>query len=100
MSIIDEELAKAFLDDPGNVDLSKATTITDEAAEALSGEGDLYLNGLTSLSDSGAKLLLRHVEGGLSLDLDELPDSAAEILRQHPSFQEDDDDEAWDDDDE
>ena len=62
-------------------------------------EGTLNLNGLTNLSDAAAKGLLRHVEGGLSLDLDELPDSAAEILRQHPSFQEDDD-EDWDEDDE
>ena len=35
MSIIDEELAKAFLDDP-DVDLSEATKITDAAAESLS----------------------------------------------------------------
>ncbi len=36
MSIIDEELAKAFLDDPDNVELYEATEITDEAAESLS----------------------------------------------------------------
>ena len=35
MSIIDEELARAFIDDPDNVDLSEATEITDEAAEIL-----------------------------------------------------------------
>jgi len=37
------------------------------------------------LSDAAAESLGKH-EGSLSLDLDELPDSAAEILRQHPSF--------------
>ena len=36
MSIIDEELAKKFLADPENVDLSEATGITDGAAESLS----------------------------------------------------------------
>ena len=36
MDIIDEEIAKAFLDDPESVDLSEATEITDGAAESLS----------------------------------------------------------------
>ena len=36
MSIIDEKLAKKFLDDPDDVDLSEATNITDGAAESLS----------------------------------------------------------------
>ena len=50
MSIIDEELAKAFLDDPDNVDLSEATNITDGAAESLSKyEGQLWLASLTEL---------------------------------------------------
>ena len=48
--------------------------------------GDLYLSGLTSLSDAAAESLSGH-EGSLSLDLDALPESSAEILRQHPSFQ-------------
>jgi len=48
--------------------------------------GDLYLSGLTSLSDAAAESLSGH-EGSLSFDLDALPESSAEILRQHPSFQ-------------
>ena len=36
MSIIDEKLAKEFLVNPDDVDLSEATEITDGAAEALS----------------------------------------------------------------
>ena len=35
MSIIDEELAQAFLDDPENVRLGGKTEITDEAVETL-----------------------------------------------------------------
>ncbi len=51
MSIVDEKLAKAFLEDPDNVDLSEAAEITDNAATALSKyQGDLCLNGLTDLS--------------------------------------------------
>ncbi len=58
---------------------------------------NLRLTGLTSLSEMAAKSLSKR-EGGLELELDELPASAAEILRQHPSFQ--DDDEDWDEDNE
>ena len=77
----------------GDIRLSGLTGLSDAAAEGLSKHtGWLWLNGLTSLSDVAAESLSKH-EGSLSLDLDELPDSAAEILRQHPSFQEDDDDE-------
>ena len=92
-----EELSKHETD----LYLSGLTSLTDKAAKAFMWhEGTLNLNGLTNLSDAAAKGLLRHVEGDLSLDLDELPESAAEILRQHPSFQDDDDDEDWDEDDE
>ena len=62
-------------------------------------DGQLNLPGLTSLSDAAAESLGKH-GGRLSLRLNNLPASAAEILRQHPSFQEDDDDEDWDEDDE
>ncbi len=62
MSIIDEKLAKKFLDDPDNVDLSEATEITDGAAVSLSEyEGwPLDLNGLYELSDAAAESLSRH----------------------------------------
>ena len=73
-----------------NLELNGLTSLSNAAAESLSkhggGEGELHLNGLTSLSDAAAESLSRH-EGDLRLDLDGLPDSAAGILRQHPSFQ-------------
>ena len=61
MSIIDVELAKAFLDDPDNVELYEATEITDEAAEILARHQDeLYLGGLTELSDAAAESLSKY----------------------------------------
>ena len=77
-------------------------SLSDTAAERLGKhkKKGLSLWGLTSLSNAAAQSLAAH-QGDLGLELDELPDSAAEILRQHPSFQDDDDDdEDWDDDDE
>ena len=68
-------------------------------ARKLSGCWGWSLYSLTELSDSAAEILIKH-EGEVSIDLDNLPASAAEILRQHPSFQDDDDDEDWDEDDE
>ncbi len=81
MSIIDEELAEAFLDDPKSVDLSKATEITDTAAEILAGyEGDLDLSGQTSLSDAAAESLSKH-KGNLCLyGLTDLMEAAARAL--------------------
>ena len=69
MSIIDEKLAKAFLNDPDNVDLSEATEITDEAAESLSKYKDpLNLDGLTELSDAAAESISKHKGGELYLE--------------------------------
>ena len=52
-----------------------------EAAENLSRHKDhLYLNGLTELSDAAAQHLAKY-KGTLFLDLDNLPASAAKILR-------------------
>ncbi len=108
MSIIDEELAKEFLVDSDNVDLSKATEITDEAAEALSGydggelylygliqlsdaaaislskfRGELWLKGITELSDASVEALSK-VQGSLQLSaLPKLSDAAAESLSRH-----------------
>ena len=65
--------------------------LTDDVADWLSrhrGEC-LCLNGLTELSDAAAESLSRH-EGHLDIDLDELPESAAAILRKHPSFADED----------
>ena len=44
-------------------------------------EGRLYLGGLTSLSDAAAESLSKY-RGCLSLSLNQLPKSAAKILRQ------------------
>ncbi len=112
MSIIDEKLAQAFLDDPDNVDLYEATDrareITDEAAEALSGydgeelylggliqlsdaaarslskfRGELWLKGITELSDASVEALSK-VQGSLQLSaLTKLSDAAAESLSKH-----------------
>ena len=55
MSIIDEKLAKEFLVNPDDVDLSEATKITDGAAEALSKhEGYLALSILAPSSGAPA----------------------------------------------
>ena len=79
--------------------LSALMNLPEELAERLDwSSGRLDTEGLTNLSDTAAESLSKHVDP-LHLDLDELPESAAEILRQHPSFQ-DDDDEDWDEDDE
>jgi len=81
----------------GNLYLQNLTSLSDAAAESLSKRNKsmiiigsvwvtLDLNGLTSLSDTAAESLTKY-EGSLVLELDNLPDSAAKILRQHPSFQ-------------
>ena len=75
-----------------SVYLSEFTELDDDAAESLSkheGYLNLYLSGLTSLSDAAAESLSKH-EGRLYLRPYNLPASAAEILRQHRSFQNDD----------
>jgi hypothetical protein len=81
---IDVTFAEKFLENPDSYDLSKATSITDEAAEVLSEhEGGLALDGLTSITDEAAELLSKH-QGSLSLNgLTELSDAAAEALAKH-----------------
>ena len=58
------------------------TELSDAAAESLGkNEGRLLdLNGLTELSDAAAESLSK-CEGQIQLNLDNLPDSAAKILR-------------------
>ena len=84
--VLTKEIAEQFLENVNSVELSKFTAIEDEAAERLSKcrGGWLSLDGLTSLSDAAAESLSKH-EGDLSLSLDNIPESAAAILRQHPS---------------
>ena len=86
MGIIDEELAKAFLEDPDNYELSskvdEGTEISDAAAEILSKhEGFLSFEMLQLLSDAAAESLSKHRGEILSLyGLEELSDAAAESL--------------------
>ena len=82
--VLTREIAEQFLADEDAVDLCVFTHIEDAAAESLSKhEGyRLILNGLTSLSDAAAESLSKH-EGGISLSLDNLPESAAAILQDY-----------------
>ena len=67
------------------------TKLSDTAAESFrKHKGILHLDGLTSLTDVAAESLSKH-GGELYLDLDELPESTAEILRSHPSYTENED---------
>ena len=67
----------------GEFNLHGLTSLSDAAAESLSKhKGELNLHGLTSLSDAAAESLSMH-ERKLWLFLDNLPASAARILRRH-----------------
>jgi hypothetical protein len=81
MSIIDEELAKAFIDDPDNVDLSEATEITDEAAEILGqcNARDLHVDGLKRLSVVAAGALSKFK--GKKLHLNGLCDVSDDVIK-------------------
>ncbi|MCH2025528.1 MAG: hypothetical protein MK172_07270 [Verrucomicrobiales bacterium] len=83
MGIIDEELAKAFLDDPDNVDLSEATEITDKAAELLSKhEGELNLCACSRISEKAIETLASR-NGDLSLGISSLSDTTVAALAAH-----------------
>ena len=70
--------------DKGNLVLG-LTTLTDTAARALAHHrGSQFLHGLIELSDAAAEALT-HRNGGLFINVDKLPESAAEILRPHVS---------------
>ncbi|MDB4488910.1 hypothetical protein N9017_02215 [Akkermansiaceae bacterium] len=80
------EIAKQFLENEGSVDLSEATTIDDDAADALGERDDydfspqLFLNGLTKISNAAAESLSKN-NNQLFLDgLTEISDAAAESL--------------------
>ena len=83
---IDVTFAERFLENPDSYDLSKATSITDEAAEVLSEhEGGLALDGLTELSNDAIESLSKHQGEFLYLDgLTELSDAAVDSLSKHP----------------
>lgn len=72
--------------------LDLCVAIDDNAADYLRdecdcdlGEMDLSFPNLTTLSDAAAESLAAY-EAGLEIDLNNLPESAAAILRHHPSF--------------
>lgn len=86
---IHAEMARRFLRDTANVDLSKGTVLDDDAAEILADYGGrLRLDGLTSLSDAAAASLSRHRGRGWQRSLHlsgltSLSDAAAESLSRH-----------------
>ncbi|PAY16323.1 hypothetical protein CKO51_27100, partial [Rhodopirellula sp. SM50] len=84
-SLSDE--AAGFLSEyEGALPLNGLTSLSDTAAEYVARhEGRLILESLTTLSDAAAKSLHTH-EGELVVDLDKLPETAAAILRKHPSY--------------
>lgn len=57
--ILAKEIAEQFLEDNGSVDLGEFDSLENSAAEVLAGyhDGELYLNGLRSLSKSSAQHL-------------------------------------------
>jgi len=73
-----------------NLDLG-LKAISDQGAEILckAQVSELYLREVKSLSDAAAKSLFEF-EGCLHLYLEDLPKSAAAILRTHPSFDDED----------
>ena len=90
MNVLTKEIAEQFLANESSVAISEFTAIEDAAAESLSKHKySLSLDGLTSLSDAAAESLCGY-GGRLNIDLDELPESAADILSKHPSFADED----------
>jgi hypothetical protein len=70
----------------GHLTLDALTSLSDAAAESLAKhKGHLDLNGLSELSDAAAESLSRHVcharNGRVGVQLHQLPDAAARILR-------------------
>ena len=83
------ENLKQITEANSDIKLMCVRSLSDVAAKSLGRhKGSLWLDELNSLSDAAAGNLVKH-EGSLYLDLDALPESAAEILRQHPSYRDD-----------
>jgi TPR repeat protein len=86
LTSLSDAVAESLSKHEGGLHLGGLTELSDAAAESLSKhEGDLYLNGLTSLSGAAAKSLSKH-NGEIEIDLDNLPKSAAKILRKAGPF--------------
>ena len=92
MTSLSDAAAESLSKHEGPLALNGLTSLSDAAAESLSKhKGDnLWFNSLTNLSDAASESLSKY-KGDLGIDLDELPESAAGILRNHPSFAEEDD---------
>jgi hypothetical protein len=83
---INLEVAKQFLNDPNSTNISKASTIDDEAAALISTfvGGDLVLDGLIELSDKAAEFLSNHKGWLLKLNgITHLSENAAKSLINH-----------------
>jgi len=85
--VLTSEIAEQFLANEDPVDLAEFTAIELPAATCLSLHDGwkLDLNGLSELSDAAAESLSRHVcharNGRVGVQLHQLPDAAARILR-------------------
>lgn len=78
-----EALERVCADPPNWLNLSGLTELPDGAGKLFSGEYDLNLSGLTTISDEAAEGLTRHT-GSLDLSgLESLSLHAAEFLAQH-----------------
>jgi ankyrin repeat protein len=84
------DVAKSLAEHEGEFQLNGIMEISDEAAEAISGHrGGLAMTNLEQITPTGAECLKR-LEGALQLQLEYIPEESASILRQHPSFADDD----------
>ena len=80
LTSLSDAAAESLSNHKDRLELNGLTSLSDAAAESLSKLEDyLWLYGLTQLSDAAARSLSTHAE--LRLYLDNLPDSAAQILR-------------------
>ena len=85
-----DSVAENLSDFRGKLELPWLETLSDAAAESLSKtRGTLLFEELRELSDAAAESLSRH-KGDLGVYLNNLPESAAAILRKHPSFADED----------
>lgn len=86
--VMEDEAAEIISKFEGDLSLDALNELSDAAAESLSKhKGDLYLYGLKDLSDAAAESLSKH-EGELSLHgLTELSDAAAKsLVKKQPKF--------------
>jgi ankyrin repeat protein len=84
------DVVKALTEHEGELLLNGIMEISDDAAEAISHHrGGIAMTNLEQITPAGAECLKR-LEGFLQLQLQYIPEESASILRQHPSFADDD----------